>query len=122
MDKQRKKAAQVSAITKGKLGLLNLLSLKIHFKLSWQEAGRRNLEMTYVRSEFENGSESDDHARSDSSNDNGYNVVIVDNCQRVFVYSLKLLWTIENRDVVWSWVGGISKAFEPDVVAVLLLR
>ncbi|XP_057973448.1 protein SABRE [Malania oleifera] len=81
--------------------------------LAWQEAGRRNLEMTYVRSEFENGSESDEHTRSDPSDDDGYNVVIADNCQRVFVYGLKLLWTIENRDAVWSWVGGISKAFEP---------
>ncbi|KAF8029833.1 hypothetical protein BT93_E2300 [Corymbia citriodora subsp. variegata] len=81
--------------------------------LAWQEGGRRNLEMTYVRSEFENGSESDEHARSDQSDDDGYNVVIADNCQRVFVYGLKLLWTIENRDAVWSWVGGISKAFEP---------
>lgn len=81
--------------------------------LAWQEAGRRNLEMTYVRSEFENGSESDDHTRSDLSDDDGYNVVIADNCQRIFVYGLKLLWTIENRDAVWSWVGGLSKAFEP---------
>ncbi|XP_042988908.1 protein SABRE isoform X2 [Carya illinoinensis] len=81
--------------------------------LAWQEAGRRNLEMTYWRSEFENGSESDEHTRSDPSDDDGYNVVIADNCQRVFVYGLKLLWTIENRDAVWSWVGGISKAFEP---------
>lgn len=81
--------------------------------LAWQEAGRRNLEMTYVRSEFENGSESDDHTRSDPSDDDGYNVVIADNCQRIFVYGLKLLWTLENRDAVWSWVGGISKAFEP---------
>ncbi|XP_043712424.1 protein SABRE isoform X1 [Telopea speciosissima] len=81
--------------------------------LAWQEAGRRNLEMTYVRSEFENGSESDDHARSDPSDDDGFNVVIADNCQRVFVYGLKLLWTIDNRNAVWSWVGGISKAFEP---------
>ncbi|KAL8487833.1 hypothetical protein ACS0TY_024229 [Phlomoides rotata] len=81
--------------------------------LAWQEAGRRNLEMTYVRSEFENGSESDDHTRSDPSDDDGYNVVIADNCQRIFVYGLKLLWTIENRDAVWSWVGGLSKAFEP---------
>ncbi|KAL3514280.1 hypothetical protein ACH5RR_026997 [Cinchona calisaya] len=81
--------------------------------LTWQEAGRRNLEMTYVRSEFENGSESDEHARSDPSDDDGYNVVIADNCQRIFVYGLKLLWTLENRDAVWSWVGGISKAFEP---------
>ncbi|KAK6116092.1 hypothetical protein DH2020_008361 [Rehmannia glutinosa] len=81
--------------------------------LAWQEAGRRNLEMTYVRSEFENGSESDDHTRSDPSDDDGYNVVIADNCQRIFVYGLKLLWTLENRDAVWSWVGGLSKAFEP---------
>ncbi|KAK8943364.1 hypothetical protein KSP40_PGU018540 [Platanthera guangdongensis] len=80
--------------------------------LAWQEAGRRNFEMTYVRSEFENGSESD-HTRSDPSDDDGFNVVIADNCRRVFVYGLKLLWTIENRDAVWSWVGGISKAFEP---------
>ncbi|XP_072957703.1 protein SABRE isoform X1 [Typha angustifolia] len=80
--------------------------------LAWQEAGRKNREMTYVRSEFENGSESD-HTRSDPSDDDGFNVVIADNCQRVFVYGLKLLWTIENRDAVWSWVGGISKAFEP---------
>ncbi|XP_058081672.1 protein SABRE [Magnolia sinica] len=80
--------------------------------LAWQEAGRRNVEMTYVRSEFENGSDSD-HTRSDPSDDDGFNVVIADNCQRVFVYGLKLLWTIKNRDVVWSWVGGISKAFEP---------
>ncbi|KAJ1691792.1 hypothetical protein LUZ63_015947 [Rhynchospora breviuscula] len=80
--------------------------------LAWQEAGRRNnLELTYVRSEFENGSESD-HTRSDPSDDDGFNVVIADNCQRVFVYGLKLLWTIENRDAVWSWVGAISKAFE----------
>jgi hypothetical protein len=80
---------------------------------AWQEAGRRNLKMTCVRSEFENGSGNDDRTRSDPSDDDGYNVVIADNCQRVFVNGLKLLWTIENRDAVWSWVGGISKAFEP---------
>ncbi|GFY96064.1 similar to HYPERSENSITIVE TO PI STARVATION 4 [Actinidia rufa] len=81
--------------------------------LAWQEAGRRNPETTYVRSEFDNGSESDEHTRSDPSDDDGYNVVIADNCQRIFVYGLKLLWTLENRDAVWSWVGGLSKAFEP---------
>ncbi|OAY71523.1 Protein SABRE [Ananas comosus] len=80
--------------------------------LVWQEAGRKNLETTYVRFEFENGSGSD-HTPSDPSDDDGFNVVIADNCQRVFVYGLKLLWNIENRDAVWSWVGGISKAFEP---------
>ncbi|XP_078148685.1 HYPERSENSITIVE TO PI STARVATION 4 isoform X4 [Carex rostrata] len=80
--------------------------------LAWQGARRRNnLEMTYVRSEFENGSESD-HTRSDASDDDGFNVVIADNCQGVFIFGLKLLWTIENRDAVWSWVGAISKAFE----------
>ncbi|CAN6722451.1 unnamed protein product [Malus baccata var. baccata] len=81
--------------------------------LAWQGAGRKNLEMTYVRSEFENGSESDEHTRSDRSDDDGYNVVLADNCQRIFVYGLKLLWTIENRDAVWSFVGGLSKAFQP---------
>ncbi|XP_047962243.1 protein SABRE [Salvia hispanica] len=80
--------------------------------LEWQEAGKRNLEMSYIRSEFEHGNESDDHTRSDPSDDDGYNVVIADNCQRICVYGLKLLWTIENRDAVWSWVGGLSKAFE----------
>ncbi|XP_020258640.1 protein SABRE-like isoform X2 [Asparagus officinalis] len=81
--------------------------------LAWREAGRKNVEMTYVKSELEIGSESD-HARSDlSDDDDGFNVVLADNCQRVFVYGLKLLWTIENRDAVWSWVGAISKAFEP---------
>ncbi|KAL7208123.1 hypothetical protein ACSBR1_029976 [Camellia fascicularis] len=81
--------------------------------LAWQEAGRRNLEMMHVRSEFENGSDSDEHTRSDPSDDDGYNVVIADNCQRIFIYGLKLLWNLENRNAVWSWVGGISKAFAP---------
>lgn len=75
--------------------------------LAWQEAGRRNLEVTYVRSEFDNGSESDEQTRSDPSDDEA------DNCQRVSVYGLKLMWNIENRDAVWSFVGGLSKAFEP---------
>lgn len=81
--------------------------------LAWQKAGRSNLEVTYLRSEFENGSESDEHVLSDPSDDDGYNVVLSDNCQRVFVYGLKLLWTIENRDAVFSFVSGISKVFEP---------
>eukprot|EP01018_Ginkgo_biloba_P039836 Gb_21610 [translate_table: standard] len=81
--------------------------------LSWQEAGRsiRSLEATYVRSEFDYGSENDP-TLSDPSDDDGFNVVFPDNCQRVFVYGLKLLWTIENRDAVWAWVGEIAKAFE----------
>ncbi|XP_072971943.1 protein SABRE-like isoform X2 [Typha angustifolia] len=80
--------------------------------LAWQEAGRKNPEITYMRSEFCYGNESD-HTQSDLSDDDGFNVVVADNCQRVFVYGLKLLWNLENRDAVWSWVGGISKAFEP---------
>uniref|UniRef100_A0A0E0D4L1 FMP27/BLTP2/Hobbit GFWDK motif-containing RBG unit domain-containing protein n=1 Tax=Oryza meridionalis TaxID=40149 RepID=A0A0E0D4L1_9ORYZ len=80
--------------------------------MEWQDAGR-NLEITYVRSEFENGSESDHTLSEPSDDDDGFNVVLADNCQRIFVYGLRLLWTIENRDAVWSWVGGISKAFEP---------
>lgn len=81
--------------------------------LSWQEAGRsiRSLEATYVRSEFDYGSENDP-TLSDPSDDDGFNVVLADNCQRVFVYGLKLLWTIKNRDAVWAWVGEIAKAFE----------
>ncbi|OAY77250.1 Protein SABRE [Ananas comosus] len=80
--------------------------------LSWQEASRKNLEMTYLKSEYNNGSESD-HTQSDHSDDDGFNVVVADNCQRIFVYGLKLLWNLENRDAIWSWAGGISKAFEP---------
>ncbi|RWR77330.1 protein SABRE [Cinnamomum micranthum f. kanehirae] len=80
--------------------------------LEWQEAGRTNFEMTHVRSEFENGNDSD-HDQSDPSDDDEFNVVVADNCQRVFVYGLKLLWTLNNRDAVLSWVGGISKAFQP---------
>lgn len=80
---------------------------------AWQEAGRKNLEVTYLRSEFANRNESDEDLQSDPSDDDGYNIVLSDNCQRVFVYGLKLLWTIENRDAVFSFVSGISKGFEP---------
>ncbi|XP_061345729.1 protein SABRE-like [Gastrolobium bilobum] len=81
--------------------------------VAWHEAGRRNVEKTDIRSECEHGSGTDEHIQSDPSDDDGYNVVIADNCQRVFVYGLKLLWTIENRDAICFWVGGLSKAFEP---------
>ncbi|XP_016551186.1 protein SABRE isoform X3 [Capsicum annuum] len=81
--------------------------------LAWQEAGRRNIEMTCFTSEVDNESESDDKTRSDPSDDDGYNVVIADNCQRIFVYGLKILWTLEIRDAVRSWAAGLSKAFEP---------
>ncbi|CAN4095292.1 unnamed protein product [Withania somnifera] len=81
--------------------------------LAWQEAGRRNIETTCIRSEVDNGSESDEKTRSDPSDDDGYNVVIADNCQRIFVYGLKILWTLEIRDAFLSWAAGLSKAFEP---------
>ncbi|XP_019225448.1 PREDICTED: protein SABRE-like [Nicotiana attenuata] len=81
--------------------------------LAWQEAGRRNIETISVKSEVDNESESEDKTRSDPSDDDGYNVVIADNCQRIFVYGLKILWTLEIRDAVRSWVAGLSKAFEP---------
>jgi hypothetical protein len=87
--------------------------------IEWQDTGR-NLEITYVRSEFENGSESDHNLSEPSDDDDGFNVVLADNCQRVFVYGLKLLWTIENRDAVWSWVGGICNAFESPKLSPLL--
>ncbi|KAK4354747.1 hypothetical protein RND71_026941 [Anisodus tanguticus] len=81
--------------------------------LEWQEAGRRNIETTCVRSEVDNGSGSEEKTRSDPSDDDGYNVVIADNCQRIFVYGLKILWTLEIRDAVRSFVAGLSRAFEP---------
>ncbi|XP_078430617.1 HYPERSENSITIVE TO PI STARVATION 4 isoform X2 [Wolffia australiana] len=80
--------------------------------LSWQNVGRRNHGISTAKSESDNGSETDG-MRSEPSDDDGYNVVVADNCQRIFIYGLKLLWTIENRDAVWSWFGGMSKAFEP---------
>ncbi|KAG6585348.1 Protein SABRE, partial [Cucurbita argyrosperma subsp. sororia] len=81
--------------------------------LAWQEAGKRNVEMLSVKTEFENENESDERARSDPSDDDGYNVVVADNCQRVFVYGLKLLWTIENRGAITSFAGGLTKALQP---------
>ncbi|XP_058747798.1 protein SABRE-like isoform X1 [Vicia villosa] len=90
--------------------------------LAWQEAGRRNVEKTYVQSNCEKQSETDDHMQSDPSDDDeynvvieddGYNVVIADNCRRVFVYGLKLLWNIENRNAVCFWAGGLAKAAAP---------
>ncbi|KAF8733896.1 hypothetical protein HU200_014751 [Digitaria exilis] len=80
--------------------------------IGWQDTGR-SLEISYVRSEFEDDSESDHTLSEPSDDDDDFNVVLADNCQRVFVYGLKILWTLGNRDAVWSWVGGISKAFEP---------
>ncbi|XP_045828251.1 protein SABRE-like isoform X2 [Trifolium pratense] len=91
--------------------------------LAWREAGSRNVEKTYVQSNCEKQSETDEHMRADPSDDDdgysvvieddGYNVVIADNCRRVFVYGLKLLWNIENRDAVCFWVKGLTKAAAP---------
>ncbi|CAN1185325.1 Protein SABRE [Linum perenne] len=81
--------------------------------LAWQEAGKRNSEPTNVRALID-GSDSDEQARSDhSDDDDGYNVVIADSCQRIFVYGLKLLWNIENRDAICFFAGGLAKAVAP---------
>lgn len=40
-------------------------------------------------------------------------MVIADSCQRVFVYGMKLLWNIENRNAVCFWVAALSKAAAP---------
>ncbi|VFQ75190.1 unnamed protein product [Cuscuta campestris] len=81
--------------------------------LAWQESFRRDLEMTDVTSEFENAGEGGEHAKPESPDDDGCNTVIADNCQRIFVYGLKLLWNLDNRAAVFSFVGGLTKAFEP---------
>ncbi|CAN0873523.1 Protein SABRE [Linum grandiflorum] len=82
--------------------------------LAWQEAGKRNSEPRNVRPELDHLSDSDEHARSDhSDDDDGYNVVVADNCQRIFVYGLKILWNLENRDAICFFGGGLAKAFAP---------
>ncbi|KAK9047048.1 hypothetical protein V6N11_052911 [Hibiscus sabdariffa] len=80
--------------------------------LAWQEAGRKNLGMTYVRCKTEKVRERDEHVESDTSDDDGYCVVIADNCQRIFLYGLKILLNIENRDAVRSFGAGLAKALE----------
>jgi len=82
--------------------------------IAWHEAGKIHSDNTYVRPQRENRSETDEHEQSDPSDDDeGYNVVIADSCQRVFVYGLKLLWNIENRNAVCFWVASLSKACAP---------
>ncbi|KAJ1297114.1 hypothetical protein BS78_01G353000 [Paspalum vaginatum] len=77
---------------------------------AWQEDGRKKSEMPLIKSEF-GGDESDhDHSGSD---DEGFNVVVADSCQRIFVYGLKILWNLENRAAILSWVGGLTQAFQP---------
>ncbi|TVU47028.1 hypothetical protein EJB05_06604 [Eragrostis curvula] len=78
---------------------------------AWQEDGRKKSEMPLVKSEFDGGDESD-HEQS-GSDDEGFNVVVADSCQRVFVYGLKILWNLENRAAILSWVGGLTQAFQP---------
>ncbi|KAG7533601.1 FMP27 GFWDK domain [Arabidopsis thaliana x Arabidopsis arenosa] len=79
----------------------------------WKEEGKIYREKVDARSTKERQSEPEENSHSDPSDDDGYNVVIADNCQRIFVYGLKLLWNIENRDAVLSFAGGMSKAFQP---------
>lgn len=38
-------------------------------------------------------------------------VLLADNCLRVSLHGLKLLWTLPNRDAVWSWVHDMSRGF-----------
>ncbi|KAL6649941.1 hypothetical protein ACP70R_014165 [Stipagrostis hirtigluma subsp. patula] len=78
---------------------------------AWQEDGRKKSEMPSIKSEFDGGDESD-HEQS-GSDDEGFNVVVADSCQRVFVYGLKILWNLENRAAILSWVGGLTQAFQP---------
>ncbi|KAG0551097.1 hypothetical protein BDA96_01G394300 [Sorghum bicolor] len=78
---------------------------------AWQEDGRKKTEMPLIKSEFDGGDESD-HDQS-GSDDEGFNVVVADSCQRVFVYGLKILWNLENRAAILSWVGGLTQAFQP---------
>ncbi|CAH2061505.1 unnamed protein product [Thlaspi arvense] len=82
--------------------------------LVWKEEGKIYREKVDARTTNEKeSSEAEENSHSDPSDDDGYNVVIADNCQRIFVYGLKLLWNIENRDAVLSFFGGMSKAFQP---------
>ncbi|OEL36899.1 Protein ABERRANT POLLEN TRANSMISSION 1 [Dichanthelium oligosanthes] len=78
---------------------------------AWQEDGRKKSEMPLIKSEFDGGDESD-HDQS-GSDDEGFNVVVADSCQRVFVHGLKILWNLENRAAILSWVGGLTQAFQP---------
>ncbi|KAM0840220.1 hypothetical protein ACQ4PT_059829 [Festuca glaucescens] len=78
---------------------------------AWQEDGRKKSEKASFKSEFDGRDESD-HAQS-GSDEEGFNVVVADNCQRVFVHGLKILWNLENRAAILSWVGGLTQAFQP---------
>ncbi|KAJ0518235.1 putative FMP27, GFWDK domain-containing protein [Helianthus annuus] len=79
--------------------------------LAWREACQKSIEMKYVAAGDDN--DEDARERSDPSDDDGYNVVVADNCQRIFVYGLKLLLTIENKNGILSWGGELGKAVAP---------
>ncbi|KAI3508974.1 hypothetical protein L1887_23997 [Cichorium endivia] len=83
--------------------------------LAWQESCKKSIEMRFGASISRRGSDGDgdDGERSDPSDDDGYNVVVSDNCQRVFVYGLKILLAIENRNAIMSWGGELGKAVAP---------
>eukprot|EP00250_Pteridium_aquilinum_P012865 c20993_g1_i1 orf=354-8423(+) len=75
----------------------------------WQEEARRPSNTKTM--DFTHGSGSDP-TRSDPSDDDGFNIVLPDNCLHVSLYGLKLLWAIYTRDAVWAWVENLYKAFE----------
>ncbi|TYH18607.1 hypothetical protein ES288_A05G286000v1 [Gossypium darwinii] len=78
-----------------------------------KKAGKKHHGVTYVRSKSEKARECDEHEQSDPSDDDGYCVLIADNCQRIFLYSLKILMNVENRDAVRSFGAALGKALVP---------
>lgn len=80
--------------------------------LAWQEACKKSIEMKFV-TPVTHGNDCDEQERCSPSDDDGYDVVIADSCQRVFVYGLKLLWTIENRNGILSLGGDYGKECTP---------
>ncbi|MCO5594206.1 hypothetical protein L7F22_048231 [Adiantum nelumboides] len=75
----------------------------------WQEEARRPSNTKAM--DITQGSGSDP-TRSDPSDDDGFNLVMPDNCLHVSLYGLKLLWAINTRDAVWAWVENLYRAFE----------
>ncbi|KAL4556533.1 hypothetical protein LXL04_039189 [Taraxacum kok-saghyz] len=82
--------------------------------LAWQESCKKSIEMKFGASISRRGDENNDDQESDDENeDDGYNVVVSDNCQRVFVYGLKIFLATENRNAILSWGGELGKAVAP---------
>ena len=75
---------------------------------SWREAACRSSSRGTVEFPQDTGN---DPNISDASDGDDF-IVLSDNCLRVSLHSLRLLWTISNRDAVWAWVENIHKAFE----------